>query len=60
MLYLEVLMARYDKQVNVRMAHETIDEIKEEAKKNRQSFTAQLNDIAEEWLKQKQIESAKA
>lgn len=60
MLYLEVIVARYDKQVNVRMAHETIDGIKAEAKKSRQSFTAQLNSIAEEWLKQKQQESAKA
>lgn len=53
-------MARYDKQINVRMAHETIDGLKEEAKKSRQSFTAQLNTIAEEWLKQKQQTSAKA
>ena len=57
---MEVEMARYDKQVNIRMAHETIDGIKEEAKKSRQSFTAQLNTIAEEWLKQKQQTSAKA
>ncbi len=53
-------MARYDKQINVRMAHETINGIKEEAKKERLSFTAQLNEIAEEWLKQKQAKEAKA
>lgn len=53
-------MARFDKQINVRMAHETIDELKKEAVNNRRSLTAQLNTIVEEWLKQKQQESAKA
>lgn len=52
-------MTRYDKQLNVRMAHETIDELKKAAAENRRSLTAQLNTIVEEWLKQKQ-ESAKA
>lgn len=53
-------MARHDKQINVRMAHETIDELKKAAIDNRRSLTAQLNTIVEEWLKQKQQESAKA
>lgn len=53
-------MARHDKQVNVRMAHETIDELKKAALDNRRSLTAQLNIIVEDWLKQKQQESAKA
>lgn len=44
-------MARHDKQLNVRMAHETIDELKKVAIENRRSLTAQLNIIVEEWLK---------
>ena len=55
----EIGMAKQDKQLNVRMAHETIDELKKAALDNRRSLTAQLNTIVEEWLKQKQ-ESAKA
>ncbi len=54
-------MARYDKQVNFRMSHETVDELKIQAIKHRRSMTAQLNAIVEEWLKnQEQKESAKA
>lgn len=52
-------MARNDTQVNVRMPHEIVDELKNRAAKNRRSMTAQLNVIIEEWLKQNQ-ESAKA
>ena len=52
-------MARNDTQVNVRMPYETIAELKKAAIDNRRSFTAQLNVIAEEWLKQKNQESAK-
>ena len=53
-------MARHDKQVNVRMAHETVDGLKKAALDNRRTLTAQLNIIVEDWLKQKQQESAKA
>ena len=52
-------MSRHDKQVNVRMAHESVEGLKEAAKTNRRSVTAQLNLIIEEWLKN-QKESAKA
>ncbi|QHH95412.1 Arc family DNA-binding protein [Acinetobacter gyllenbergii] len=44
-------MARNDQQVNVRIPHETIDELKCYAVKNRRSLTAQLNLIIEDWLK---------
>lgn len=53
-------MARNDMQVNFRMPHEIVDELKAQAKQERRSVTAQLNMIVEEWLKQKQKESAKA
>ncbi|WP_151815044.1 Arc family DNA-binding protein [Acinetobacter soli] len=52
-------MARNDTQVNVRMPHDLVDELKEQAVKHRRSMTAQLNMIIEEWLKA-QKESAKA
>lgn len=52
-------MARNDQQVNVRMPHETVDELKVQAVKNRRSLTSQLNVIVEEWIKN-QKESAKA
>lgn len=52
-------MARNDQQVNFRMPHEIVDELKAHAKQDRRSVTAQLNMIVAEWLKQKQ-ESAKA
>ncbi|MHA3083731.1 Arc family DNA-binding protein [Acinetobacter sp. ANC 5383] len=52
-------MARHDTQVNFRIAHETVENLKEAAKTNRRSVTAQLNLIIEEWLKN-QKESAKA
>lgn len=49
-------MTRCDQQVNVRMPHEFVDELKIQATKNRRSLTAQLNHIVEEWLrKQKEI-----
>lgn len=57
---LEVKMTRHDKQMNVRMAHETVSELKEVAKKNRRSVTAQLNQIIEDWLKEQKQQSAKA
>lgn len=44
-------MARNDKQLNIRIAHETLDELKKKAIDNRRSLTAQLNLIIEEWLK---------
>lgn len=54
-------MARHDKQVNFRIAHETLEDLKIEAIKNRRSLTAQLNQIVEEWLKQQhKQENAKA
>ena len=54
-------MARSDQQVNFRMPHELVEELKTYAKQERRSVTAQLNAIVEEWLKnQEQKESAKA
>ncbi len=50
---------RNDKQMNVRVALETAEGLKDAAKSNRRSVTAQLNLIIEEWLKN-QKESAKA
>lgn len=55
-----LLMARNDTQVNFRMPHEVVDELKAQAKQERRSVTAQLNIIIEEWLNQKRKESAKA
>lgn len=52
-------MVRNDQQVNVRMPHELVDELKIQAIKHRRSMTAQLNAIVEEWIKN-QKESAKA
>ena len=52
-------MARNDQQVNVRMPHEMVDELKVQAVKNRRSLTSQLNVIVEEWIRN-QKESAKA
>lgn len=53
-------VARNDTQVNVRMPHETVGELKACAVESRRTMTAQLNVIVEEWLKQKQQQSAKA
>lgn len=53
-------MARNDQQVNVRMPHEIVDELKIQAVKHRRSLTSQLNVIVEEWLKSQKQESAKA
>ena len=54
-------MARNDQQVNVRMPHEIVEELKIQAVKNRRSMTAQLNHIVEEWLRdQKRLEDVKA
>lgn len=47
-------MARSDKQVNFRMAHENIEGLKKHSTKNRRTITAQLNLIVEEWLKQQE------
>lgn len=52
-------MARQDPQVNFRITEEILDGLKDAAKSNRRSVTAQLNLIIEEWLKN-QKESAKA
>lgn len=52
-------MARNDQQVNVRMPHEIVDELKEQAIKHRRSFTSQLNVIVEDWLRN-QKQGAKA
>ncbi|UNW10683.1 Arc family DNA-binding protein [Acinetobacter indicus] len=52
-------MARNDTQVNIRMPHEIVEELKQAAVESRRSMTAQLNMIIEEWLKN-QKESAKA
>ena len=49
-------MARCDIQVNVRMPHEIVDELKLQAIKNRRSLTSQLNVIVEEWLRKQQEE----
>ena len=56
---LEKIMARNDQQVNVRMPHEIVDELKEQAIKHRRSFTSQLNVIVEDWLRN-QKQGAKA
>ncbi|MFI8146498.1 plasmid partition protein ParG [Acinetobacter sp. ABJ_C5_2] len=53
-------MTRHDKQMNIRMAHETVNELKEAAKKNRRSVTAQLNQIIEDWLREQKQQGAKA
>ena len=52
-------MARNDTQVNIRMPHEIVEELKQAAVESRRSMTAQLNVIIEEWLKN-QKENAKA
>ncbi|ENU56739.1 Arc family DNA-binding protein [Acinetobacter guillouiae] len=43
-------MARNDTQVNIRMPHELVSELKVEAVKHRRSMTAQLNEIVQEWI----------
>ena len=54
-------MARNDQQVNFRMPHELVEELKTYAKQERRSVTAQLNAIVESWVNsQKAKESAKA
>lgn len=44
-------MSRKDKQVNVRIPHQLVEELKRNAVESRRSLTAQLNFIIEEWLK---------
>ncbi|MGA6135860.1 Arc family DNA-binding protein [Acinetobacter dispersus] len=44
-------MARNDKQLNIRIPYELIEELKTSAKQSKRSLTAQLNLIIEEWLK---------
>ena len=44
-------MSRKDKQVNVRIPHKLVDELKKNAEVNKRSMTAQLNFIIEVWLK---------
>lgn len=46
--------------MNVRMAHETVSELKEVARRNRRSVTAQLNQIIEDWLKEQKQQDVKA
>lgn len=43
-------MLQANKQLNVRMPHTIINELKRAAIDNRRSLTAQLNTIVEEWL----------
>lgn len=47
----EVFMARQDKQINFRIPHKLVEELKQNAEVNKRSMTAQLNLIIEEWLK---------
>ena len=49
-------MAKNDQQVNVRMPHEIVDELKIQAIKNHRSLPSQLNVIVEEWLRKQQEE----
>ncbi|MDH1700057.1 Arc family DNA-binding protein [Acinetobacter johnsonii] len=44
-------MARQDKQINFRIPHKLVEELKQNAEVNKRSMTAQLNHIIEEWLK---------
>jgi len=54
-------MARHDKQMNIRMAHENLNAVKKAAEINRLSIAAQINAIVEDWRRiQEQKESAKA
>ena len=58
---LDLEMARSDQQVNFRMPHELVEELKTYAKQERRSVTAQLNAIVESWVNsQKAKEGAKA
>jgi hypothetical protein len=45
-------MSRKDKQVNVRIPHQLVEELKRNAIESKRSLTAQLNFIIEGWLKQ--------
>ena len=47
-------MARNDTQVNIRMPHEIVEELKQAAVESRRSMTAQLNMIIEEWLEKRE------
>ena len=44
-------MSRQDRQLNIRIPHKLVDELKKKAEINKRSMTAQLNFIIEEWLK---------
>ncbi|KYQ73271.1 Arc family DNA-binding protein [Acinetobacter pragensis] len=44
-------MSRQDRQLNIRIPHKLIAELKKNAEVNKRSMTAQLNFIIEEWLK---------
>jgi hypothetical protein len=50
-IYLVLRMSRKDKQVNVRIPHQLVEELKRNATESKRSLTAQLNFIIEEWLK---------
>lgn len=50
-MYLVLKMSRKDKQVNVRIPHQLVEELKRNATESKRSLTAQLNFIIEEWLK---------
>lgn len=44
-------MSRQDKQINFRIPHKLLEELKQNAEVSKRSMTAQLNFIIEEWLK---------
>lgn len=51
-ILLVLKMSRKDKQVNVRIPHQLVEELKRNAIESKRSLTAQLNFIIEGWLKQ--------
>jgi len=44
-------MSRKDRQLNIRIPHKLIEELKKNAEANKRSMTAQLSFIIEQWLK---------
>ncbi|RFS32232.1 Arc family DNA-binding protein [Acinetobacter sp. SWAC5] len=44
-------MSRQDRQLNIRIPHKLMEELKKNAELNKRSMTAQLNFIIEQWLK---------
>ena len=51
-------MARSDFQLNVRVPHKIIDEIKSDAAKERRTITAQINLIFEQYVQGKETNNA--